>query len=66
MNLCDLMLERGVTTHDLASLINASEDDVYRKLQGTLSWDLTEVVTICKHFNTANIGLFGVHLDSNT
>lgn len=66
MNLSDLMLERGVSTHELANLINVTNDEFCSKLRGTLSWDITEVVTICNRFKTVNIGLFGVHLDSNT
>lgn len=66
MNLCNLMLERGITLRDLADLINVTEEDARRKLQGTLSWDLTEVAIICNHFKTVDIGLFGVQFDSNT
>lgn len=66
MNLCNLMLERGVTEHDLAKLIDNSYDDVRMKLRGTLPWNLADVVAICDHFKTVDIGLFGVQLDSNT
>ena len=66
MNLFNLMQERGITVRDLARLINNSDDDVCSKLGGTLAWNLTDVVIICDYFRTVNLGMFGVHLDSNT
>lgn len=58
MNLCEFMLERGVTTHELAKIINVTNEEFCSKLQGTLPWDLVEVVTICDHFNTVDLSLF--------
>lgn len=66
MTLCNLMQQRGVTTHDLAELIDSTSDKVCMKISGIIPWDLTEVVAICEHFDTVDIGLFGVQLDSNT
>lgn len=60
MNLSNLLLERGVSTHELAELVNVSDDIICSKLGGTSPWDLTEVVTICHHFKVVDLGLFGV------
>ena len=65
MNLRNLMLERGVSAHDLAKLINNSDDEFNLKLRGTLPWDLTDVVAICHHFGTVDVSMF-LQLDSNT
>jgi hypothetical protein len=66
MNLCDFLLERDVSIHELANLIDVSDDEVYSKIRGTSPWYLPEVVTICNHFKTVDIGLFGVQFYSNT
>lgn len=60
MNLSNFLLERGVSTHELAELVGVTNDTICLKLRGTLPWDLTEVVTICDHFNVVDLGLFGV------
>jgi hypothetical protein len=65
MNLSDLMLERGVSAHELAKLIDNSDDMFGLKLRGALPWDLTDVVAICRHFGTVDISMF-LQLDSNT
>lgn len=66
MTLCNLMHQRGVTTHDLAELIDSTNDKVCMKIDGKVPWDLTEVVAICEHLDTIDISLFGVQFDSNT
>lgn len=41
------LIERGISLADLAEIVGSDASTIESKLNGTLSWKLTEVVRVC-------------------
>lgn len=65
MKLYELMLERGVSTPDLADFLNIHESILLKKMRGELPWYLTEVAKMCNYLGTSDVVQF-VQLDSKS
>lgn len=48
------LIERGISISDLAEIIESDTPTTESKLNGTLSWKLTEVVRVCLYLNDPN------------
>ena len=53
------MAKRGITKKDLAKILDTSEDSVYRRLNGVVEFDLSEIVKILAYFKCSFEELFG-------
>lgn len=57
-NLRAEMARNGESAEDLAKLLNVASLTVYNKLNGNTDFKLTEINTICEHYNSDYYTLF--------
>ena len=53
------MAKKGVSVRDLAEVLDTSDDSIYRRLNGIVEFDLSEIVKILAFFNCSFEKLFG-------
>ena len=57
-NLLAEIRRRGETQDDIAKLLNIARTTVNIKLQGKRDWTISEIETICNHFEMGYYDLF--------
>lgn len=53
------MAKKGITRRDLAKILNTSEDSIYRRLNGIVEFDLSEIIKILDYFKCTFEEIFG-------